>query len=319
MMNNNKHSIMGLTLCEVENANLNMSCKDVEKQKIGDGNDTYTKKINGKGYCSAYAVKYAMKQFFEEQGGYEIDKVGDSGDPAKYINLDLFGHMRAKKGSNKKMNGKFYTGGLIGLGLNKVNKEFICKTNYKDKEGTRTNLLTKESYEDIMKGIFKLDIDRVGTFVVGDDKVEKKDYLESELDEANIDLSNEERFNRIKMCLESIEFLNIQSNQNNNLECVMPKFVILYDGSFGSNAFAGVIDRNGFNFEDFKNTYKKLKKLNFINSKIWIGIDRDFNSSYTFSLTKEELKQQFKDFKDIEITDVSDAFDNCLDYIKTVM
>ena len=332
----------GLILTEVEVANLTGSSPTVEKYM--EGNNSFTKKIGGRGYCSAYSVKYAMKQYLKAVG-YEIND--EDGDPYHNINLDLFGHMNAmkkditveeyeqlsseakqlyqkkKKEKNyelknksvtKRMDGKFKLNGLVGLGLNYVQKEFVTKTI----NGITENMITREIYSDVMQGIFNFEIDRVGKFIVGDEGREKMDFISSDLELKGVkeELDREERIKRIQDCLYSINFLTLESNQSNALNDTKPNFVILGEFGWGNNMFQGLITREGLDVETLKNRlidYDRFRK-----SKIWIGIDGKLDKFNGFKIDAKEIKEQLKDY-DVEVLTVGQAFNEYNKYIEDTL
>ena len=162
-MKNKERFLNGAYAIEVEHGRLNTSCPDVEVAITGNENITFTKTIGGKGYVSAPCIKKNIKDFMKLCGNeisqYVKDdkKIRVEAHPYKFINEDVFGFMKAEKieltqeeydnleeqykglykksgkkytnNVTKKRDGKFKLNGLIGLGLNRVKKEWgVCHT-----------------------------------------------------------------------------------------------------------------------------------------------------------------------------------------------
>ena len=353
-MNNRERFLNGAYAIEVENGRLNTSCPDVEGNKEGNNNVTYTKTIGGKGYVSAPCIKKNMKDFMKLCGNEisqyigvpaknktESSKIKVEAHPFKNINEDVFGFMKAEsvkltkeefdkldknqqkiynqKGkeyvnnATKKRDGKFKLNGLIGLGINKVKKEFgICST-----DNSYPMLFKSQKYSDVMQGLFNFEIDRVGKFIVSENATKLRDYTESEVEILGIsnELSREERLNRIEVTLRALQSLKLQSNQSNDLVDTMPKIIILGEYAWGNNMFQGIINKDGINIVALKEKLDNKLNESFRLSKIWIGIDSSLRS---INIDKEQLKQELEGY-DVEITTVREAFDNYIDYVKETL
>lgn len=344
-MNNRERFLNGAYAIEVENGRLNTSCPEVENTTSND-NITFTKTVGGKGYVSASCIKKNMKDFMK-LCGYNISqyvkdnkKIRVEAHPYVNLNEDVFGFMKAekveltqeeydnlddqqqklytKKGKiysnnvTKKRDGKFKSNGLIGLGTNKVKKEWgVCSTT----GDSMPYVLQK--YADVMQGLFNFEIDRVGKFIVSENETKLRDYTESEVEILGIsnELSREERLNRIEVTLRALQSLKLQSNQSNDLVDTMPKIIILGEYAWGNNMFQGIITKDGINIVALKEKLDNKLNESFRLSKIWIGIDSSLRS---INIDKEQLKQELEGY-DVEITTVGEAFDNYIDYVKETL
>ena len=343
---NKERFLNGAYAIEVEHGRLNTSCPDVEVAITGNENITFTKTIGGKGYVSAPCIKKNIKDFMKLCGNeisqYVKDdkKIRVEAHPYKFINEDVFGFMKAEKieltqeeynnleeqykglykksakkytnNVTKKRDGKFKLNGLIGLGLNRVKKEWgVCHTT------TDSMPYILQKYSDIMSGLFNFEIDRVGKFIVSENETKLRDYTESEVEILGVsnELSREERLNRIEVTLRGLQSLKLQSNQSNDLVDTMPKIIILGEYAWGNNMFQGIITKDGINVAALKEKLDNKLNESFRLSKIWIGIDSSLRS---INIDKEQLKQELEGY-DVEITTVGEAFDNYIDYVRETL
>ena len=89
---------------EVLNGRINGSASQVENNKTGYDNITFTKKVNGKAYVSSACIKKSMKNFMEENDNLISSKNKIKGkiitdaDPFKNIDEDIFGFMLTSSG-----------------------------------------------------------------------------------------------------------------------------------------------------------------------------------------------------------------------------
>ena len=335
---------------EVPNGRLNTSSPEVEKNPSGFDNITFTKKVDGRGYSSAVSLKKPMKNYMKQKG-FEISEYKKEGkkiivaaNPAKYLNEDVFGVMRAdkeqiteeeynnldndikkiyskpKKGKSernitKKRRATFMMNGLIGVNRNKVKTEWgVCDT-----QGDSDSMPYRlETYSDIMVGLANFNINKTSSFTISDNETEFRDYSSEEASALHIseNLSKEEKFKRIAVTLRVLEYLSVQSNQSNYLVDTMPKIVILGEYKYGNNVFQGLINKNGINIEGLKEVISEFD--NFRNSNIWIGVsNRILNES--FQGLKEKLQRELQEYDFIKIGSVKNAFDGYIDYLKETL
>lgn len=332
---------------EVINGRLNTSSPEVERNISGGDNITFTKKVDGKSYSAAVCVKKNMKNYMKQEG-FEISEYKKEGKkiivpahPAKYLNEDIFGFMRAdkeqiteeeynaldvdiqkiyskpKKGKSernitKKRRASFMMNGLIGVNKNKVKIEWgVCDT-----QGDSDSMPYRlETYSDIMVGLANLNINAISNFKISDNEREFRDYSQQEAEILNINenLEKEEKIKRIEVTLRSLEYLSMESNQSNYLVDTKPKIVIMGEYSWGNNNFQGLINKDGINIEGLKETIDECDE--FRNSNIWIGISSKILNE-NFQGLKEKLNEEFKDQDFIKIGSVKEAFDGYINYLR---
>lgn len=332
---------------EVLNGRLNGSASQVENNKSGFDNITFTKKINGKGYVSAPCIKKGIQKYQEEQG-YELStykkdgkKIKVSAHPHKFINEEIGGFMIADKDEitkeeyeqlsddikklyksskkvytrdvTKKRSASLQMNGLIGVGNSKINKEWgVCNCN----DGDNMPYVL-ETYSDIMSGIANFDINKVGVYNVSDKTTEFRDYSTEEAETLKIEnLSKEEKIKRIETTLKGIQYLSLKSNQSNHLVDTMPKIVVLSEYNYGNNVFQGIINKSGINIEGIEETVEDCDCHR--NSPIWIGVSSKIMNE-KFQGLKEKLQEELKGYDFIRITSVGKAFDGYLNYLKETL
>lgn len=327
----------GFYAIEVLNGRLNGSSDKLEKNTFGFKNATFTKKVAGRSKVSAQCQKFNIKDFMTNMSGIEQEKRVKDGkqikmhtDPFKYEIDDIFGFMLAdkveiskeeydalndeekalyKKSKNvyqcnitKKRKSRLQMNALVNLSNRKVEWEWNVASSETDSMPYQ-----QEVYSGVHTSIFNLDIEEIGKFIISNNPSEFRDYSEEEAKVSKVrDLTNEERLSRVKNVLNGIEHLSISGNQANHLTDTKPKFVILADYSWGNNAFQGVLKEDGVDLEMLEECINQNEKFRL--SKIYIGVNKFFDSRYND--IKEKLEGKFSSWDFVEISDVKTAFEN---------
>lgn len=344
-----KRFLNGGMMTEVVEARLNTSSEQVENNIGGFDNITFTKKVNGKGSCSANLLKTGYKEFCIENGFNVSQYIKDEKmvvaecNPIKYINEDMFGMMKAKtleatkkeyealpkeeqelyeKKKNEKVYKKNITvkrearlklSSMVGLGVSKVKKEWnVCQC-----EGDSMPYVT-EKYSDLMTGIFNLNVNEVGKFKISDNATKFRDYTcadKRENPEIVEELPRDERLARIKISLEAIRMTSCKSNQSNNLTDTKPKVIILGEYKWGNNMFQGLITKNGINVEGLKEVLDDYDDYRL--SKIWIGINSNIMAE-SFNSDREQLQKELEGY-DVEVTTVGKAFKGYVEHLEKTL
>lgn len=331
---------------EVLNGRLNGSAEQVENKRTGFNNVTYVKKIGGRGTVSAVCQKYNMGNFMEENNVLrnpktKVDKkIVFNPDPYKYGIDDIFGFMRAdnetitkedyellsedekstfkkdgnkgyKRNVTKKRKSRMLMSSLINVSNRRVNLEWnVCST-------MGDNMpYNVETYSGIFAGISNLNINEIGKYNVSSIESEFRDYSIDEKNTDDIQLSKEEKYNRIETTLRALQYLSIEGNQANYLTDTRPKFVIMGEYSWGNNEFQGLIKEKGLDIEALKETLDEDEQ--FITSDIWIGVSSKIHDE-NYQGLKDKLKEQLKDYDYVHVGTVKNAFDEYLNYLKETL
>lgn len=329
---------------EVIDGRLNGSSADIETNKNGYKNATFTKKIGGRSKVSAVCQKANMKDYMIEvlkenatRKTKEGKQVFSTPNPYKSIFDDIFGFMMAtkielteeeyallddevkktfdKKGkkyssnATKKRASNLQMSSLVNISNRRVETEFnICVTSGDSLP------YTIESYSGIMNGIANLNISNVGKFNISDIATEFRDYSVKEAEALGVEnLDEDERYERIEKVLKSLEFMSIKGNQTNHLTDTKPKFVIMADYGWGNNVFQGILNKDGLDIDMFKEALEQNEEYRL--SDIYIGVNKFFDKNNNLDL--DILKEEFEEFDFIKVDNVHNTFKNYLEELKS--
>lgn len=224
-----------------------------------------------------------------------------------------------EKNVTKKRKARLMVTPLQAIGPTRIQREFCVKATDK------TNLLyEKEIYSAIMSMGFNLDINEVGRFRVSEDSSGFRDYAPFELEafglkadeDGIIDIGKEERLKRIKDTLKAIQFYNSTACQNNNLEDLNAKFVILAEYRIGNNIFNNVFRNNSLDIEYLKEAIRENEEFRL--SDIYIGVRAGFMQVSSEDGEKKDLrellKEKLSDLKYVKVTDIKKAFEGYIEH-----
>jgi len=182
-----------------------------------------------------------------------------------------------EKNITKKRRARLMVSPLQAISSTKIQQEFATRTT--DKTNT---LYSKEVYSNIMSMGFNLDIGRVGIFTVSEDSSGFRDYAPEEVEalglnvnnEGIIELDKEDKFKRIEDTLRSIEYFNTKIAQNNNLEDLNTKFVIMAEYTIGNNIFNNIFRYGTLDIDYLIEAIEENEE--FRKSKIYVGVRKGF-------------------------------------------
>ncbi|MEI6679509.1 MAG: type I-B CRISPR-associated protein Cas7/Cst2/DevR [Mariniphaga sp.] len=342
--------VQGFILIDLDAAALNNAGK---VSRAGIENSVETKKIVKNGqtyvYVSGQAWRYWWRDTLQKNFAWMLSPViklekqnvvYTEANPIAYDDDDVFGYMRASKmpvmnadGTPKlKKNGNpeekdatvtrispLKNSALISVGSVRVAKNFSSMARQNDVPV----LYGKEEYSAIMKGMFSIDIDQVGTFssynktgfknlnetlkkvakekegssLIKDKYVKDKAGNPEELIRLDINI----RKKRISDTIKALKTISGGAMQTSNLADVTPKFIILATTKSGNHPFSHIISNDPVNheqvilkIEDLKEIFKEFKD-EFIGD-IYIGRRGGFWNEY-----EEELKT----INDLEVSKIT--------------
>jgi CRISPR-associated protein Cst2 len=364
-MNMKNLKIQGFILLDVDVVALNNAGKSDTTQA---DNGVATKRIRKNGryytYVSGQAWRYWWRNALQKDLGWEVSPIiretkiaFTAANPMKYADDDVFGYMRAAKdvkldeaGNPILKNGKPETEDVTVTRVSPLKNSAIVSVTSVQVEENWSNMMrqegaavpyTKQEYSAIMKGMFSLDLEQVGTFatynrtgfknlsaklrveaLLIDGVTEINDpYLVSAKNEPHklVRLSNETRVKRITDTILALKTISGGAMQTNNMGDVTPKFIILATTNSGNHPFSHVATSRGGNDQNFElNTdglaevlvdYKEQWK-----GQIYIGHRNGFLSIEDVKKL-ESLKAQFPEL--IEISSINAAIDGYVKQIKT--
>lgn len=357
----------GFVLIDVDVAALNNAGKSETTQA---DNGVATKKIKKNGnwytYVSGQAWRYWWRNTLQKQFNWLLspviraDKVAfTSADPVQFPDDDVFGYMKAAKEVRLAENGKpvldnkgkevkddvtvtrvspLKNSAIISVAATKPVENFSVMAR---QDGDPVPY-TKEEYSAIMKGMFSLDLEMVGTFAsynktgfknlsaklreeaLKNGATELADpHLTDAKGEAHklVRLNQEVRAKRASETIQALKFISGGAMQTNNLADVSPKFIVLATTTSGNHPFSHIATSAG--------AYDELVKLNHeglaevltefaeqIQGKVFVGVRNGFLSEYD----SKELEEALKPFgENVVLTTVNQAIDGYSEQLKTQM
>jgi CRISPR-associated protein Cst2 len=321
-------TIQGFVLIDVDVAALNNAGKSDASHLE---NSVATKKIRKNGreypYVSGQAWRYWWRENLNAQFGWEMSPITrekkiafTEADPLEYPDDDVFGYMRAGKkdiedpetGKKKSVNvtltriSPLKNSALISVAYNPIVQNWASMSR---QEGDAVPYGIDE-YCAIMKGMFSLDLDWVGTFseqnrtgFTNINELMKKGYLASGAEEIKDELSTassttlvripqEIREKRVKDTILALKTLSGGAKQTTNLADVTPKLIVLAQFKSGNHPFSHLArEEKGeavFSIEALKEVLEDYKDQ--FEERVYIGRRMGFMDELENKLV--ELKEQ---------------------------
>ena len=322
----------GLILIDVDAAALNNAGKN-DKSNFDNAVKTKTIFKNGNSYVyvSGQAWRNWWRMSLQKNQEWSLspvtreDKIAfTNADPIKYPDDDIFGYMRAATENVTDAKGKVKKENITVTRVSPLKNSVLVSasavrpvenwSSMARQEGDSVPY-AKQEYSAVMKGMFCLDLDMVGTFS-NYNKTGFKNLSAKLKDEAlsvegttEIDdpyVANEKLIRlplatRIQRATDTIKALkNISGGamQTNNMADVTPKFIILATTKTGNHPFSHVVKSTGDRDETAELNIKGLKEIiedykDDFEGKIFIGRRSGF-----FDDDNRELEKLAADFKD---------------------
>ena len=256
-------TVQGFVLMEVDVAALNNAGSDKSSNL---DNAVVTKKIRKNGreypYVSGQAWRYWWRDTLVKSFNWEMSPVVrekkiafTQADPITFPDDDIFGYMRAEKKLTLTRVSPLKNSALIALSYNPVVQNWASMTR---QDGDAVPFGVDE-YCAVLKGMFSLDLDQVGTFskvnrtgFMNINEEMKKTALESNCveiddpfakDSSNnsvklVRLPQEIREKRIKETLLALKTLSGGAKQTTNMADVTPKLIVLARFKSGNHPFS---------------------------------------------------------------------------------
>lgn len=224
-----------------------------------------------------------------------------------------------EKNITKKRKARLMVSPLQAISSTRIHQEFNTR------QTDATNIIfSREIYSNIMSMGFNLDINNIGVYNVSEDESGFRDYSPEEVDLFNLDvndngvikLDKEEKNRRITDTLRAIQYFNTDIAQANNLEDLNSKFVIMAEYSIGNNIFNNIFRNGLLDIDYLKEAIDENEEFRL--SNIYIGVRAGFMKVDDKDL-RDVLIDEFKDYSNVVIGTVKEAFDNYIkNYIKTL-
>jgi CRISPR-associated protein Cst2 len=357
----------GFILIDVDVVALNNGGK---KDASRDQNKIFTKRISKNGreytYVSGQAWRYWWRETLKSDFNWYMspttkvdstNQVFTACNPIQYPDDDVFGYMKAATEelkddegnvvTDKKGKAKTFDATATRLSPLK-NSAIISVTTVRpiDNQSSASRHegvpvpYTKQEYSAIMKGMFSLDLEQVGTFAAYNrtgfknlsEKLRKEavntkgvtEILDAHLKNAKgedhklVRLEKETRSQRITDTLAALKTITGGAMQTNNMGDVTPKFIILATMASGNHPFSHVAVNDNESGQTFILNTEGLKEViedyaQQFQDKIFIGVRSGFLSSDDRAKL-EAVANQFSSI--VELTTVNQAIDKYIEQVK---
>jgi len=330
----------GFLLIDVDVAALNNAGTDTTTNLE---NAVATKKIfkNGKQYpyVSGQAWRYWWRETVKNDFNWKMSPIirekkiaFTEANPFLYADDDVFGYMRAKKEEGQNITltrvSPLKNSALMAVAYNPIVQNWSSMTR---QEGDAVPY-GKDEYCAIMKGMFSIDLDQVGTFTMQERtgflninlkmkeealKSGAKEIEDSLLKDSKgnplklIRISNDERINRIKEAILALKTLSGGAKLTTNLADVTPKLIVLATLKSGNHPFSHLAK------EELGKAVFSINALNQITNdyqsqfdgKIYVGRRSGFMDELEDALKQLNSNQYF-------YGSVNEAIDKYVDSIK---
>lgn len=258
-------TVQGFVLIDVDIAALNNAGGDTSTTLE---NAVVTKKIKKNGreypYVSGQAWRYWWRESLKQNFQWEMSPIirekkiaFTSCNPFLYPDDDMFGYMKAKKKTEDPLSrvSPLKNSALMAVAYNPVVQNWSSMTRH---EGDAVPY-GKDEYCAVMKGMFSIDVDNVGTFSMQNrsgfmniNETMKEQFLEGDTGTIDdpyqkdkkgnplqlVQMSKDIREKRIKEAVAALKYLAGGAKTTTNLADVTPKLVVLANFKSGNHPFS---------------------------------------------------------------------------------
>ncbi|MDX2067387.1 MAG: type I-B CRISPR-associated protein Cas7/Cst2/DevR [Haliscomenobacter sp.] len=324
-------------------------------------NGVATKRIRKNGrnytYVSGQAWRYWWRNTLQKTFNWDLSPITretkvafTAANPIQFADDDVFGYMKAakevvvdEKGKEKKEDvtvtraSPLKNSAIVSVTSVQVEENWSSMSRH---EGDAVPY-TKQEYSAIMKGMFSLDLEAVGTFAsynktgfknlsaklreealaqAGSSEIADP-HLPSAKGEAHqlVRLDKAIRIQRIEDTLAALKFLSGGAMQTNNMADVTPKFVILATTNSGNHPFSHIATSKGISDQVFELNVDGIEEIirDFkaqIQGKVFIGHRSGFLGSDDVQKL-EVLKSQYPDV--VELGSINESIDKYVAQVKS--
>ena len=327
-------------LIDVDGASLNNWGSDATNTQ-GMDNTSAVKKVFKNGRMYAVVAGQAWRYWWREAlglNGWSLSPITrdkkiafTDANPLEYADDDVFGYMRASKDEVKDEDGNVVLHG--GKGKNKDNPKMVDVTVTRVSP-LKNSILTsvtsidkkalnefstmarqdgdavpyeKQSYSTVLKGMFSLDLDQVGTFTkvnrsgfknvtditydkILEDGIEVNDLINPNIKRARLD--NGIRLKRAKETIWALKTISGGAKRTTNYVSVKPDFIVLAVLKGGNNIFDNIaVEEDGratLSIEALKEAIEDNKE--YFRSDVYIGKASGFMDDVSLNLINDEIE-----------------------------
>ncbi len=346
----NNLKTQGFVLLDVDAVALNNAGKSTTSNF---DNAVATKTIfkNGKSYVyvSGQAWRYWWREALQKNLGWKLSPVTrenkiafTNANPIEFPDDDVFGYMRAASEEVVNKNGKKKNVNITVTRISPLKNSAIVSaasvrpvenwSSVARQEGDAV-AYAKQEYSAIMKGMFSLDLDMVGTFSnynkTGYQNL--SDKLKAEALERGaveivdnfvenqklIQLPRETRISRVIDTISALKNISGGAMQTNNMGDVTPKFIVLATTNTGNHPFSHIVKSTGdrdevvvLNIEGLEEILNEYKD-NFV-GKVFIGKRSGFFDDENDALKK--LQEKFSEI--VVLGSINETIDRYCEQLK---
>jgi len=347
--------VQGFILLDVDVVALNNAGKSTTSNF---DNAVATKQIfkNGKRYVyvSGQAWRYWWREALQKNLGWRLSPVireskiaFTNANPIEFADDDVFGYMRAaseevsdEKGKKKNVNITVTrVSPLKNSAIVSITPTILVEnwSSMSRQEGDAVPY-SKQEYSAIMKGMFSLDLNMVGTFsnynrtgYVNLSEKLKKEALENgcvEIDDSFIvnekgnpvklvQMDKDVRIKRITDTLQALKYISGGAMQTNNMGDVTPKFILLATTNTGNHPFSTVAKNIGDKDEVATLNIAGIREIINDYRETFVGGIFIGKRSGFFDDHNEKLNELCEEFKDLVFfLPVNEAIDKYCEQVK---
>ncbi len=344
----------GFVLFDTDVAALNNSGKDTLSAY---DNAVGTKKISKNGkthvYVSGQAWRYWWRQALQNDWAWDMSPIDrkekvayTAADPIAYADDDMFGYMRATKEEKRDEEGNVImkkgkpemtdatvtrvspmkNSALVSVGSVSVAQAWSSMARM---DGDAVPY-RKDEYSAVLKGMFSIDLQQVGTFAsynrtgyknlttgkhadavkAGAEEIADETLKDTKGDSMKMmRLPKEVRLKRVNETLKALKTLSGGAMQTSNYADVTPKFIVLATLQSGNHPFNHIVSSAGMYGNEMKFDAEALAEVlrdyaDQITGNVYVGHRKGFmNDAFA------DLKRLEKEFPDLKIGSVGEAIE----------
>lgn len=347
----------GFILIDVDVAALNNAGKSTNSDL---DNGVATKQIRKNGltypYVSGQAWRYWWRNTLQKDFSWVLSPIEreskiafTAADPILYADDDVFGYMKAAteeitddKGKTKKENitvtrvSPLKNSAIIAVTATRPIENWSSMSR---QEGDAVPY-TKQEYSAIMKGMFSLDLEQIGTFASYNrtgfknlsEKLRQKaidagatEIIDDHMVEAKgvahklVRLEKVTRIRRITDTIGALKTINGGAMQTNNMVDVTPKFIILATMTSGNHPFSHIAVNAGLDGSRFELNTEGLSEVlsdyeTHFKGNVFIGVRSGFLDSDSLKSLQTVVE---KHKKNTELLSVNEAIEKYIEQVKS--
>jgi len=345
--------VLDVDVAALNNAGKNKSSQfdnAVATKKIRKGNDSYV-------YVSGQAWRYWWRNTLQKSFNWDVSPITrdksiafTAANPIQYADDDVFGYMKAAKEEVTDAKGKKKMENVTVTRISPLKNSAIISvaattvaahwSSMARQEGDAVPY-SKDEYSAVMKGMFSLDLEQVGTFanynktgfknltaLLEKTAIESgastipDPYIVNAKGEPHqlVRLDKTIRTKRITETIKALKIISGGAMQTNNLADVTPKFIILSTMTSGNHPFSHVFTKSGaynqiplFNLDGLKEVVEDYTSQ--FEGTIYIGVRSGFLDKEDY----EALEKYALETENVQLSAVNKAIDTyCEDVAKLI-